>query len=111
MRAMNRAPHVLLGVSGGIAAYKSAELVRRLVDAGAEVRVAMTRAAREFVAPLTFAVLSKHEVYLEVFGTGNAPAVDHVELAEWTDVLVVAPAVWILRYGMPEPVAESPPPV
>jgi phosphopantothenoylcysteine decarboxylase / phosphopantothenate---cysteine ligase len=89
---MNRRPHVLLGVSGGIAAYKSAELVRRLVEAGAEVRVAMTRAAREFVAPLTFAVLSKHEVYLEVFGSGNLPAVDHVELAEWTDVLVVAPA-------------------
>ncbi len=89
---MNRRPHVLLGVSGGIAAYKSAELVRRLVDRGAEVRVAMTRAAREFVSPLTFAVLSKHEVYVEVFGSGNAPAVDHVELAGWTDVLVVAPA-------------------
>jgi phosphopantothenoylcysteine decarboxylase/phosphopantothenate--cysteine ligase len=89
---MSPRPHVLLGVSGGIAAYKSAELVRRLVDRGADVRVTMTRAAREFVAPLTFAVLSNHEVYLEVFGSGNAPAVDHVELAEWTDVLVVAPA-------------------
>jgi phosphopantothenoylcysteine decarboxylase/phosphopantothenate--cysteine ligase len=89
---MNRPPRVLVGVSGGIAAYKSAELVRDLVDRGADVRVTMTRAAREFVAPLTFAVLSKHEVYLEVFGTGNVPAVDHVELADWTDVLVVAPA-------------------
>lgn len=89
---MNPSPHVLLGVSGGIAAYKSAEIVRRLVDRGAEVRVTMTRAAREFVGPLTFAVLSKHEVYLEIFDRGNAPAVDHVELAEWADVLVVAPA-------------------
>jgi phosphopantothenoylcysteine decarboxylase/phosphopantothenate--cysteine ligase len=89
---MNPSPHVLLGVSGGIAAYKSAEIVRRLVDRGAEVRVTMTRAAREFVGPLTFAVLSKHEVYLEIFDSGNAPAVDHVELAEWADVLVVAPA-------------------
>jgi phosphopantothenoylcysteine decarboxylase/phosphopantothenate--cysteine ligase len=89
---MSPRPHVLLGVSGGIAAYKSADLVRRLVDRGADVRVAMTRAAREFVTPLTFAVLSKHEVYLEVFGSGNVPAVDHVELAEWTDLLVVAPA-------------------
>jgi phosphopantothenoylcysteine decarboxylase/phosphopantothenate--cysteine ligase len=62
------------------------------VDRGAEVRVTMTRAAREFVGPLTFAVLSKHEVYLEIFDRGNAPAVDHVELAEWADVLVVAPA-------------------
>jgi phosphopantothenoylcysteine decarboxylase / phosphopantothenate---cysteine ligase len=89
---MNRRPRVLLGVSGGIAAYKSVEVVRGLVERGADVRVAMTRAAREFVAPLTFAVLSKHEVYVEVFGSGNAPAVDHVELAEWTDVLIVAPA-------------------
>jgi phosphopantothenoylcysteine decarboxylase/phosphopantothenate--cysteine ligase len=89
---MNRPPRVLLGVSGGIAAYKAAEVVRGLVEGGAEVRVAMTRAAREFVAPLTFAVLSGHEVYLEVFGSGNAPAVDHVELSDWTDVLVVAPA-------------------
>lgn len=89
---MNRAPHVLLGVSGGIAAFKSAELARRLVDRGADVRVTMTRAAREFVAPLTFAVLSKHEVYLDLFGSGNVPAVDHVELADWADVFVVAPA-------------------
>jgi phosphopantothenoylcysteine decarboxylase/phosphopantothenate--cysteine ligase len=89
---MNRPPHVLLGVSGGIAAYKAAEVVRGLVEQGAQVRVAMTRAAREFVAPLTFAVLSGHDVYLEVFGNGNAPAVDHVELALWTDVLLVAPA-------------------
>ncbi|MEO8349965.1 MAG: flavoprotein [Acidobacteriota bacterium] len=89
---MNRPPHVLLGVSGGIAAYKAAEVVRGLVEQGAQVRVTMTRAAREFVAPLTFAVLSGNDVYLEVFGNGNAPAVDHVELAEWTDVLLVAPA-------------------
>ncbi|HEY3171684.1 MAG TPA: bifunctional phosphopantothenoylcysteine decarboxylase/phosphopantothenate--cysteine ligase CoaBC [Thermoanaerobaculia bacterium] len=89
---MNRRPRVLLGVSGGIAAYKSAEIVRGLAEREALVRVAMTRAAREFVAPLTFAVLSGHEVYLEVFGSGNVPAVDHVELADWTDLLLVAPA-------------------
>ncbi len=89
---MNRRPRVLLGVSGGIAAYKSAEIVRGLVEREAEVRVAMTRAAREFVAPLTFAVLSGHEVYLEVFAGGNVPAVDHVELADWTDLLLIAPA-------------------
>jgi phosphopantothenoylcysteine decarboxylase/phosphopantothenate--cysteine ligase len=89
---MNRPPRVLLGVSGGIAAYKAAEVVRGLVERGAAVRVAMTRAAREFVAPLTFAVLSGREVYLEVFGSGNAPAVDHVEVADWADILVVAPA-------------------
>ncbi|HVE65351.1 MAG TPA: bifunctional phosphopantothenoylcysteine decarboxylase/phosphopantothenate--cysteine ligase CoaBC [Thermoanaerobaculia bacterium] len=89
---MNRPPRILLGVSGGIAAYKAAEVVRGLVEEGAEVRVTMTRAAREFVAPLTFAVLSRHDVYLEVFGSGNAPAIDHVDLADWTDLFLVAPA-------------------
>ena len=89
---MNRPPQILLGVSGGIAAYKAAEALRRLVQRGAAVRVAMTRGAREFAAPLTFAVLSGHEVYTEVWGDGNAPAVDHVALADWSDVLLVAPA-------------------
>lgn len=89
---MTRPPRILLAVSGGIAAYKSAEVVRGLIERGAEVRVTMTRAAREFVAPLTFSVLSGHEVYLEVFAAGNTPVVDHVELADWTDLLVVAPA-------------------
>lgn len=87
---MNRAPRILLGVSGGIAAYKAAEVVRGLVQRGADVHVAMTRGAREFVAPLTFAVLSKHEVYTEVWTDGAA--VDHVLLAEGCDLLLVAPA-------------------
>ena len=71
--SMNRPPRVLLGVSGGIAAYKAVEVLRELTARGADVRVAMTRGAREFVAPLTFAVLSRHEVYTEVWGSGNAP--------------------------------------
>ena len=89
---MNRPPQIVLGVSGGIAAYKAAEVVRGLVQRGAGVRVAMTRGAREFVAPLTFAVLSGREVFTEVWGAGNAPAVDHVALADWSDLLLVAPA-------------------
>lgn len=89
---MNRPPRVLLGVAGGIAAYKAVEVLRELVRRGAEVRVAMTRGAREFVAPLTFAALSRHEVFTEVWGSGNTPAVDHVELAAWCDLLLVAPA-------------------
>ena len=89
---MNRPPRILLGVSGGIAAYKAVEVLRGLTSRGADVRVAMTRGAREFVAPLTFAVLSKSEVHTEVWGSGNTPAVDHVELARWCDLLLVAPA-------------------
>ena len=89
---MNRPPQILLGVSGGIAAYKAAEALRGLVRRGAAVRVAMTRGAREFVTPLTFAVLSKHEVYTEVWGDGRSPTVDHVALSDWSDLLLVAPA-------------------
>ncbi len=87
---MNKPPRILLGVSGGIAAYKAVEVLRDLVTRGAEVHVAMTRGAREFVAPLTFAVLSKRAVHTEVW-EGNA-AVDHVELAQGCDLLLVAPA-------------------
>jgi phosphopantothenoylcysteine decarboxylase/phosphopantothenate--cysteine ligase len=85
-------PHIVLGVSGGIAAYKAVELLRRLTERGAEVQVVMTRGAREFVAPLTFATLSRRPVPTEVWGDGNTPAVDHVILADWADLLIVAPA-------------------
>lgn len=87
-----RSARILLGVSGGIAAYKAAEVLRGLVQQGAEVRVAMTRGAREFVQPLTFAVLSKAEVWTEVWGGGQSPAVDHVKLSDWAELLLVAPA-------------------
>lgn len=89
---MNRPPRILLGVSGGIAAYKAVEVLRELVTRGADVRVALTRGAREFVAPLTFAVLSKNEVHTEVWGAGNTASVEHVDLAEGCDLLLVAPA-------------------
>ncbi len=89
---MHSPPRILLGVSGGIAAYKAVELLRDLTERGATVRVAMTRGAREFVAPLTFSVLSRQAVYTEVWGLGNEPAVDHVALADWSDLLLVAPA-------------------
>lgn len=83
---------VVLGVSGGIAAYKAAELCRALVRDGLEVQVVLTRGAREFVSPLTFAVLSGREVFTEVWGDRRSPAVEHVLLADRTDLLVVAPA-------------------
>ena len=89
---MPRPRRVVLGVSGGIAAYKAAEVARELVRRGAEVQVVMTRGAREFVSPLTFAVLSGREVHTEVWGSGGAASVDHVRLADWADLLLVAPA-------------------
>src|SRR6202171_3084372 len=83
---------VVLGVSGGIAAYKAAELCRALVRDGIEVQAVLTRGAREFVSPLTFAVLSGREVFTEVWGDRTRPTVDHVALADRTDLLIVAPA-------------------
>ncbi len=83
---------ILLGVTGGIAAYKSAELVRLLIKAGAEVRVVMTPAAREFVQPLTYQALSGHRVYVDLFDAEADSAMDHIELARWCDLMLVAPA-------------------
>ncbi len=91
---------ITLGVSGGVAAYKSAELVRRLQQEGHSVQVVMTRAAREFITPLTFAALSGQKVITDLFsGEGSADgsanlesAIEHIAVAQRTDLLVVAPA-------------------
>jgi len=84
--------NILLGVCGGIAAYKSAELVRRLKDAGADVRVVMTRAATEFITPLTFQALSGHPVHTDLLDTEAEAAMGHIELARWADLFLIAPA-------------------
>jgi phosphopantothenoylcysteine decarboxylase/phosphopantothenate--cysteine ligase len=84
--------HILLGVTGGIAAYKSAELIRRLQDQGAQVRVVMTRAATEFITPLTLQALSGFPVPLDLLDTETESAMGHIELARWADLVLVAPA-------------------
>lgn len=84
--------HVLLGVTGSIAAYKAAELVRRLREAGAEVRVVMTDGACEFVTPMTFQAVSGHPVHRHLMDTDAEAAMGHIELSRWADVIVVAPA-------------------
>jgi phosphopantothenoylcysteine decarboxylase/phosphopantothenate--cysteine ligase len=83
---------ILLGVTGGIASYKSAVLLRALQRQGAEVRVVMTRAAQAFVAPLTFQALSSHRVYTELLDPAQEAAMDHISLARWADLILVAPA-------------------
>ncbi len=83
---------ILLGVTGGIAAYKSAELIRLLVRAGSEVRVVMTPSAREFVQPMTYQALSGHRVYTDLFDAEADSAMDHIELARWAELIVIAPA-------------------
>ena len=83
---------ILLGVTGGIAAYKSADLVRRLRDQGAEVQVVMTRGACEFVTPLTFQALSGKPVYTELLDHDSEAGMGHIELARWSDLILIAPA-------------------
>ncbi len=84
--------HIVLGVTGGIAAYKSADLVRRLRERGAEVQVVMTRAAREFVTPTTFQAVSGRSVRSELWDAAAEAAMGHIELARWADAVLIAPA-------------------
>lgn len=84
--------HILVGISGGIAAYKIPELIRSLVKAGAEVRVATTPNALQFVTELTLQTVSGSRVYSDVFAAVNEHATEHISLPEWCDMLLVAPA-------------------
>jgi len=83
---------VLLGITGGISAYKCAELTRLLIKAGAEVRVGMTRAATEFITPLTMQALSGQRVHLDLLDSDAEAAMGHIELARWADLVLIAPA-------------------
>jgi phosphopantothenoylcysteine decarboxylase/phosphopantothenate--cysteine ligase len=83
---------VVVGVAGGIAAYKAAELVRALVKAGAEVRVILTEAAQKFVTPLTLQALSQHPVATDTFDLTQEATIGHIELADRAELLVIAPA-------------------
>ena len=88
---------IALGVSGGIAAYKAAEVVRLLQERGIHVQVVMTAAAQEFIRPLTFATLSGEKVITDLFSAGSEPpnidsAVEHIAVAQAIDALLVAPA-------------------
>ena len=89
-----RGKKVLLGISGGIAAYKTASLVRLLIKAGADVRVVMTPASKDFITPLTLSTLSKNPVHSSFFDEEDENAVwnNHVELGLWADLFIIAPA-------------------
>jgi phosphopantothenoylcysteine decarboxylase / phosphopantothenate---cysteine ligase len=82
----------LLIVTGSIAAYKAPDLVRRLIEAGAQVRVVMTLSAEQFVTPLTLQAVSGFEVRTDMFDIKAEAAMGHIELAKWSDAIIVAPA-------------------
>ncbi|WP_188205754.1 bifunctional phosphopantothenoylcysteine decarboxylase/phosphopantothenate--cysteine ligase CoaBC [Alkalibacillus aidingensis] len=84
--------NVLLGVSGGIAAYKACALTSKLVQQGAEVKVVMTEGATQFVNPLTFQALSRNPVYTNAFDEKNPEKIAHIDLADWADIVILAPA-------------------
>jgi phosphopantothenoylcysteine decarboxylase/phosphopantothenate--cysteine ligase len=84
--------NILLAIGGGIAAYKSADLIRRLKERGFDVRVVMSQSAKEFITPLTLQALSGHPVASDLLDTAAEAAMGHIELARWADLVVVAPA-------------------
>ncbi|WP_077617769.1 bifunctional phosphopantothenoylcysteine decarboxylase/phosphopantothenate--cysteine ligase CoaBC [Bacillus sinesaloumensis] len=83
---------ILLCVSGGIAVYKAAALTSKLTQAGAEVKVIMSESAMKFVTPLTFQALSRNDVYYDTFDEKNSAVIAHIDLADWADLILVAPA-------------------
>src|SRR5271155_2689896 len=104
--------NVVLGVGGGIAAYKCAELARALMERGMRVQVVMTNAAREFITPLTFASLTGHKGLTGLFSSESpdatlSSAVEHIAVAQDNDVLVVAPATADLMARMAHGLADD----
>lgn len=91
MAALN-GKKIVLGISGGIAAYKSPEIVRRLRDRGADVRVVMTEAAKAFITPLTLQAVSGHPVADDLLDPAAEAAMGHIELGKWADLILLAPA-------------------
>ncbi|CAN7435897.1 bifunctional phosphopantothenoylcysteine decarboxylase/phosphopantothenate--cysteine ligase CoaBC [Rossellomorea sp. LjRoot5] len=89
---MMQGKRILLCVSGGIAVYKAAALTSKLVQGGAEVKVIMTESAQKFVAPLTFQALSRQDVYWDTFDEKDSSKIAHIDLADWADLVLVAPA-------------------
>jgi len=100
-------PHVVLGVTGGIAAYKACELLRLLQKGGAEVQVIMTKNACEFVNPLTFETLSGYPVVTDTFNRPERWSVEHVAMAKWADLFVIAPATANILAKMAAGIADD----
>ncbi|MBN2570396.1 MAG: bifunctional phosphopantothenoylcysteine decarboxylase/phosphopantothenate--cysteine ligase CoaBC, partial [Deltaproteobacteria bacterium] len=89
---MLKGKKIVLGVTGGIAAYKSAELTRLLVKEGSDVRIIMTAHAKEFITPLTLSTLSGNPIYCDTFSLTGEWKIGHISLAEYADLMIIAPA-------------------
>lgn len=89
---MLKGKNILIGITGGIAAYKTATIIRLFIKEGADVKVIMTDHAKEFITPLTLATLSKNPILAEFFNPGNGEWNSHVDLGLWADIFLIAPA-------------------
>src|SRR5271170_5345889 len=89
---MTSKTRIVLGVTGGIAAYKSPDLVRRLMERGAEVQVVMTKSAQRFVSPMTFQAVSGRPTRSDLWDSAAEAAMGHIELARWAQIVLIAPA-------------------
>src|SRR5690625_6261061 len=89
---MLRNKKIILGVTGGIAAYKACDLTSKLTQQGAEVRVMMNESATQFVSPLTFQAISRNPVYTDTFDEKDPEKIAHIDLADWADIAIIAPA-------------------
>ena len=89
---MLKGKHIIIGITGGIAAYKSAELCRLLIKEGCEIRVLMSPLAKEFISPLTMATLAKHAIMVDFYNPENGDWNSHVSLSVWADAYIIAPA-------------------
>jgi phosphopantothenoylcysteine decarboxylase/phosphopantothenate--cysteine ligase len=99
--------HILVGISGGIAAYKIPELIRQLRKAGAEVQVTTTKNALEFVTSLTLQTVSGHKVYSDVFAAINEHSTEHISLPDWADIMLIAPATANVLCKMAHGIADD----
>ena len=102
-----RGKHILVGISGGIAAYKIPELIRQLRKAGAQVQVTTTKNALEFVTSLTLQTVSGHKVYSDVFAAINEHSTEHISLPDWADLMLIAPATANLLCKMAHGIADD----
>src|SRR5699024_357208 len=84
--------NIVLGITGGIAVYKACDLTSKLVQNGADVRVMMTEGATKFVSPLTFQALSRNDVYVDTFEEKHPQKIAHIDVADWADIAIIAPA-------------------
>ncbi|WP_226665775.1 bifunctional phosphopantothenoylcysteine decarboxylase/phosphopantothenate--cysteine ligase CoaBC [Metabacillus litoralis] len=98
---------ILLCVSGGIAVYKAAALTSKLIQAGAEVKVIMSQSAMEFVSPLTFQALSRNDVFYDTFDEKNSKVIAHIDLADWADLVLLAPATANIIGKLANGIADS----